>query len=147
MDVTVSYSPASPVNTQTKAMAAAAHFAALLQRAGVSTVNAMAVPATGPEEVSQTTIHYKTLAARAADGCKIMGGLDGTPTTTNLDYPMGCAIQAQVARQVANPQDLAGRDGLDEGSGRRQANIVEVYQKGAPNPPMQNTQSSTATSP
>jgi hypothetical protein len=42
----------------------------------------------------------------------------------------------QLAKEIARPQDLQGREGLDVASGGRHYLIVEPYSEGKPNPPL-----------
>ena len=136
------------------AAAQATKIAAGLHAHGIDDVTTDTLPAsvvrtTGaqcPDAVSQTLVSYQTVKAAVPADCREMGGLDGRPTEFDGDYPLGCTIEAQMAGQIAHPQDLAGRGGLDANSGRRAANVAEGYPHGISNPPLQNTQSATSSS-
>lgn len=131
VDLVVTYDPKSRTNTAMKATNEAARIAGSLRKSGVSNYTTDIMPVTGGD--SRTMIDFRTVTAEAPRDCPSMGGLDGRATEADFDYRYGCTIEAQLARQIARPQDLAGRDGLDAGSGRRQANIVEGYKTGEPN--------------
>jgi len=133
VEVTVLYDPVSKKNTAMNAANAADRIASFLRTKGVRHVHADALPINGQGDLSETMISYDTVTAHAPAGCTTSGGLDGKQTAADENYIYGCNIETMISRQIANPRDLAGRDGLDAGSGRRQANVVEGYKTGAPN--------------
>ena len=53
------------------------------------------------------------------------------------DYKLGCSIEIYASKQIARPKDLLGNDDMDNGSGRREANVLDVYQQGKPNEELQ----------
>lgn len=94
-------------------------------------------------DTSRTIVHYHALSAAAPEGCeKMLPGYDHRKvgdTKHFEDYKYGCSIESLIARQIADPSDLLGREGLEgDNSGRRQGNIVEGsgYYSGQPNPPL-----------
>lgn len=139
--VLVSYDPSSHTNTASHATMEAKRIARILLDNSVPDVKTDILPATGKGQPSTTVISYKTVVAQAPEGCESMAGLDGKQTDANPDYPIGCTMQMQMDQQIARPQDMQGRDGLDGGSARRQNNIVETYKVGKPNTPLAGVQS------
>ncbi len=82
-------------------------------------------------------VSYDSLRAQGPQGCKMIPGLDNNETSRFLgDYQFGCGTETMMARQIANPADLQGNDGLGPRSGRREANILNGYEKGAPREPL-----------
>lgn len=134
VEITVLYDPSSKKNTAMNATNETDRIASFLKRKGVTQVNADTLPISGQGDVSETLISYDTVTAHAPAECMTSGGLDGKQTAADEDYIHGCNIETMLSRQIANPRDLAGREGLgDAGSGRRQANVVEGYKTGVPN--------------
>ena len=141
VSVLVSYDPSAHTNTASHATMEAKRIARILMDTGVPEVKTDILPANGKGQPSTTVISYKTVVAQAPEDCQSMGGLDGKQTDANPDYPIGCTMQMQMDQQIARPQDMQGRDGLDGGSARRQNNIVDTYKQGKPNPPLSGVQS------
>lgn len=137
VDVLVTYDPKSRTNTAMAAAGEAARISALLRKNGVVDVKTDIMPVNGQGESAQATVDYGIISARPPSDCKTMGGLDGVETGGYSDYTPGCAIQTQIARQIARPKDLLGREGLDKADGRRQANVVETYKTGERNEALQ----------
>lgn len=134
VEITVLYDPASRINTAMNAANEADRIVSLLKRKGVAQVSADTLPIGGQGDVSETLISYDMVTAHAPTECTTSGGLDGKQTVADEDYIHGCNIETALSRQIANPRDLAGREGLGAaGSGRRQANVVEGYKTGIPN--------------
>ena len=133
--VTVTYDPKSKSNTAMKASGEAARISTYLRRKGASEVTSDILPVSSSGNSSEALITYDAVTAHAPRDCGAMGGLDGGETHSDEDYKYGCTIEMQLARQIANPKDLKGRDGLrpEEADGRRQANIIEVHRTGARN--------------
>src|SRR5690606_24951388 len=98
-----------------------------LRKNGIANFSTDILPVQGQGDISRTLVSYGTVTARAPEGCEMMGGLDGKATGSGMEYQQGCTIEMILARQIARPADLAGRPGLDAGSGRRAANITDDY--------------------
>ncbi|HEY8191261.1 MAG TPA: CpaD family pilus assembly lipoprotein [Alphaproteobacteria bacterium] len=132
-DIAVTYDPKSKTNTAMNAANEAARITGYLRRKGVTDIAVDVLPVHDSGSVSDTMISYKSVTAEAPEGCESMGGLDGQPTLANEEYGYGCTIQMQIARQIARPKDLQGREGVSSGDGRRQSVIVETYRSGVRN--------------
>lgn len=137
MKVDILYDPASSTNTAMRAADEAVRIASGLRKGGVGEVQTDLVPVTGMGDAAEISVSYDTVTARPPQDCGTMAGIDGNQTGTDMDYSYGCSIESMLARQIARPADLAGRRGLDDGDGRRQSNIVEVYKTGVPNEPLE----------
>jgi type IV pilus biogenesis protein CpaD/CtpE len=139
--VLVSYDPSSHTNTASHATMEAKRIARILLDNGVPEVKTDILPVTGKGHPSTTVISYKTVVVQAPEDCDYMGGLDGKQTDADPDYKIGCTTQMLADKQIARPQDMQGREGLDAGSGRRQYLVEELNKEGKPNPPLSGTQS------
>jgi type IV pilus biogenesis protein CpaD/CtpE len=133
VDVVVTYDPASRVNTAMKASSDAARIAKEFKAWDIPVSGVDILPVSGQGEVSEVKIFYDQIMAHPPKDCYNMGGMEGIQTQADWNYKHGCTVESLMARQIASPKDLAGREGLDAGSGRRQSNILEVYQTGAGN--------------
>jgi type IV pilus biogenesis protein CpaD/CtpE len=143
VEVVVTYDPHSPLNTAAHASNEAQRIKTALNRRGVGNVDADILPINGQGNISTTTIDYGILVAQAPSACGSMPGLDGRQTEADLDYKMGCGLETQIARQIANPRDLQGRTGLDTADGRRQTNVTGVYMAAKPLPPLDSAETTT----
>lgn len=59
-------------------------------------------------------IAYDRLTARGPQNCGTMPGNEGTETGSYGDYGLGCTVNDMIAKQIASPADLEGREGLGE---------------------------------
>lgn len=143
VDVVVTYDPKSSGNTAMTAASEAARISGVLTKSGIANVQTDIMPVSGQGAQSRVMVNYKIVTAKAPAGCEAMGGLEGHETSANQDYIFGCTTQMQLARQIARPKDLLGREGLDTADGRRQSNIVEVYKTGVPNEALAQAESSS----
>jgi type IV pilus biogenesis protein CpaD/CtpE len=144
LSLSVSYDPKSRTNTASHATMEAARMAGVLRKSGVDILKTGIQPAAAKGSPSMTVIAFNAVTAQMPANCDYMGGLEGKQTDASPDYHLGCTVEMEMTRQIANPKDMRGRDGLDAGSARRQAYVVDSYQKGTPNQPMQNLQSATS---
>ena len=133
--ITVTYDPKSKKNTAMKAAGEAARISTYLRRKAEAEVLSDIASVTGSGTNSETQITYDVRTAQAPAECKTMGGIAGEPTRADDDYIYGCGIETLFAKQIANPKDLNGRDGLRaaETDGGRFSNIVGSYRTGEPN--------------
>lgn len=131
MNVVVSYDPASRMNTKAKAEQAVQAIRAELGRNGVKDVRGTTNPVKGSGDVSKTLVNFTAITASAPTGCKMMPGYDNPaediPNSTNqdADYKYGCTVESLLARQVARPADLLGKQGFETNAdGRRQERVL-----------------------
>lgn len=136
VEVVVTYDPASRVNTAMQAANQASRIASGLNARKIPVAEVEILPVREQGDTSLTLIRYQQVHAHEPEGCFAMGGVDGMPTMPVEEYPFGCTVEMQIARQIANPKDLAGREGMGVADGRPNANIVEIYKTGAELPPL-----------
>lgn len=151
LQAAVSYDPASRSNTKDKAIRAANFLKAGLIQDGVQTVNVAvtASPATG--DVSTTLVTFPAITATAPQGCDTMPGYEQpTEVQNNANdkpvYRIGCTVESLLARQVARPSDLLGKDGFEGHSdGRRQERVLSTrgYYGDKPNSQLQGESASS----
>ncbi|HTK85193.1 MAG TPA: CpaD family pilus assembly lipoprotein [Patescibacteria group bacterium] len=133
--VTITYDPKSHTNSASHATTEAGRIATALRNYGVPEVKTDILPAAGKGGKSTVVVEYTGVIAQAPRDCEAMGGVAGHQTDTNLNYHIGCTTDMELAKEIARPQDLQGRTGLDTASGRRQYLLIEPYKHGVPNPP------------
>lgn len=129
----VSYDPQSKVNTAMNATRQAEKMKSALAKGGIKDIESEIIPVAESGETSGAMISFKTLAVRAPGDCPEPMGIDFVDIKHNKDYKMGCSIETYTAKQIARPKDLLGQDTMDNDSGRRNANTLEIYQQGKPN--------------
>lgn len=59
-------------------------------------------------------IAYDRITAQGPSGCGTMPGTEDVQTGAYTPYGLGCTVKNMMAKQVANPKDLQGVDGLGE---------------------------------
>ena len=137
IDVVVTYNPASKSNTAMKATDNAAHISAILRSHQVGHVKTEILPV-HDDGASMTLMSYTTYRAQAPSGCGDMDGIDDSSHENYRDYGLGCSTETYIARQVARPKDLLGRDGIvEEDDGRKRALVVEAFKWRVQNEPME----------
>lgn len=130
MAIVVSYDPRSSVNTEKQAAAALSTFNAGLSREGISRTQSTLSAAVGTGDTSTTLISFPALSARPPEGCTMMPGYDRVSDEIQSDdgakpnYRFGCSIESLMARQVARPSDLMGRQGFETKSDGARAEKV-----------------------
>lgn len=141
MAVTVSYDPQSSANTKSKAEVSAKRIVDTLQVEGVKDIAYSTLPVSAPPEYSVTTIRYVQYDARGPENCDFIPGYknrsDAGSTEIHQDYDYGCTVETLFAKQLANPSDLAGKDGFDTKiNGRKAANAIygTGYYEAGPSP-------------
>jgi len=140
LNVMVQYDPSSPQNTAMNATNHATLIAKGLRKAGVAEVQTEIMPILDVGHHSKTLISYNRYSAHAPEECEtLMPGLDTTTDwKANKKYTYGCSVESQIAKQIAKPSDLLGRDGFETpADGRRAGNIIELHRTGTPNEPLE----------
>lgn len=133
MNVVVTYDPQSKTNTQGKAAAALSYIEEGLAKAGVSRVHTTLSAARGSGDVSTTLISFPALTASAPEGCGMMPGYENPTGEIQNEagedpkYRFGCSVESLLAKQVARPSDLLGKQGFETNSdGRRQERVIST---------------------
>ncbi len=139
VDVTVTYDPQSSVNTKSKAEISAKRIGKYFYDVGVDAITTNVLPVLAPPNHSVTTLRYTNVSAQVSDDCGLMPGYknreDVGSTDIHKDYEYGCTYDSLLARQVANPSDLLGRDGFETpASGRQAQNKISESSRYSPTP-------------
>lgn len=130
MQVVVSYDPQSKTNHLAKAQQALENIRQRLARNGVRDVKGAVSAVSGSGDVSTTLMTFPALTAAAPKGCGMMPGYadpsEDIPNDTNIKppYGYGCTIETLLAKQLARPSDLMGRQGFETNADGRRAERV-----------------------
>lgn len=136
--LTVTYDPHSPHFTARGASEEAARIAGLLRREGITDVRTETLPVMGQDggPGPQALVRYRTYTALPPEGCRDMEDYPDNSAESLRPYKLGCSTESYLAKQVASPRDLLGRDSIGPATGSRLTNIVNSYGSGEPNPPL-----------
>lgn len=133
MSVVVSYDPQSRINTFPKAERALVAIQNGLAKNGVHDLNGALSAVKGSGDISTTLVSFPALTASAPQGCGTMPGYadpsQDIPNDTNIKppYGYGCTIETLLAKQIARPSDLMGKQGFEtNGDGRRAERILST---------------------
>jgi type IV pilus biogenesis protein CpaD/CtpE len=135
LDLTMTFNPSSRTYTQNSATNTLAQVETVLRRKGVGNLRSqtMAVPNGDPVLI----ITYDALSALPPPGCPDTPGLYDYQTSRFIgDYPFGCGVETMFAKQITDPSDLLGVEGLSQREGRRAFNVVDPYAAGIPREPL-----------
>ena len=129
VEVTVSYDPKSKSNTAMNATIEAGRIASSLRDNGVTMVETKVLPVANSWKTSRTFLTYTSVSAQAPSDCENLPGYDDPSDVGNSKqhqgYTYGCTVEAMIARQVAHPADLLGRDdNTKTDDARRAENVV-----------------------
>ena len=154
MNVVVSYDPQSIINTESKANAALSGIRNQLARNGIKDVQGTLSAMRGSGDVSTTLVSFPAVTASAPNGCGMMPGYadpsEDIPNDTNIKNPpyrYGCSIETLLAKQVARPSDLMGKQGFEtNGDGRRAERVLSGrgYYSDKENPELRGENASTS---
>lgn len=131
MNVVVSYDPQSKINSLTYAQTSLHAIQTGLSKAGVADLRGTVSAMRGSGDISTTLISFPAITAAAPKGCGMMPGYDdpsaNIPSDTNIKppYGYGCTVESLLAKQVARPSDLLGKQGFEtNGDGRRAERVL-----------------------
>jgi type IV pilus biogenesis protein CpaD/CtpE len=144
MAVSITYDPHSKTNTAMRASTQAADLTAALKAKGIKTIQSGTLAVADSGASSRTLISYNTLVARPPGECDEPLNMNFAEREHNPGYRLGCSVEIYTAKQIARPSDLTGNNIMDNNSGRRDANIIEGYQSGQPNPDLKGVNASEA---
>lgn len=138
LDLTVTYDPKVSGAGAMKAGDEAARIATFLRKKGLSEVKTGIMPVVNSGKGMQALVSYDSFYAEAPQGCgTIPGFADRRDEFEEEDgYELGCTRDTLIARQLARPADLKGRQISPTTDGRRVANSTETYRTGVPNQPL-----------
>ena len=80
-------------------------------------------------------------------GCGDWGSQQASDTASNLPMAnFGCAVQHNIAAQIANPRDLVDPAALGQSDAMRRATVMNAYEKGTPSAATKSADQSVAVS-
>lgn len=104
------------------------------ERYGVSGINIETVPVSDPRYAHKAVVSYKSVVARAPEGCTDLPVTRGATDIDTVDaYGFGCSVKTVVSKMVADPTDLMGKSDTQDGDSRRGGATAEGYASGKPN--------------
>lgn len=104
---------------------------------GVKKVALALVPVTDDRVAGQVVVDYRAVVAAPAEKCTRIPGYVGADNLEEaVNYRFGCEMQALTTKMVADPTDLLGKESAQGGSSRRSGAIIEGYQSGTPQQPL-----------
>lgn len=144
-EVIVAYDPISKKNTAMNASDQLHNIVDQLSRRGVHNLNPSIIAVEQSGDQSEMVIGYRSVSAEPPEGCGMMPGYETNQAMANMqtNYKMGCSVTTLVSRQIAHPEDLAGRAVDSSGDGRRAATVAETYRTGTRNSPLSGALSSS----
>lgn len=127
--VTHTYNPYTKGDPAEQARQAANLIANNLRTKSIHQVAVQVAPAKSVEEAGKVTISFDTAEVKPPSACggRELGLGSGQTITEEFEgYQIGCSVEAQIARQIANPKDLAGRETASQTvDGRRTVNAIQ----------------------
>lgn len=129
LELTMAYDPSSKTFTAMKARQKLNELEGLLAKKGIMNVKTSTLAMKG--ESPALMVMYPSVTAQGPGDCDVMPGLMNNETGRFFeDYKFGCSTETLIAKQVARPADLRGRDasGAGPNEGRRIVNVVDTYQ-------------------
>lgn len=138
LSLTVTYDPHSQHFTARRASEEAARIAGLLRNEGITDVRTEILPVMGQDAGAgpQALVRYRTYTALPPEGCRDIEDYPDNSAESLRSYKLGCSTESYLAKQVASPRDLLGREGTSPATGSRLTNIVNAYGSGEANPPL-----------
>jgi type IV pilus biogenesis protein CpaD/CtpE len=137
LDLTATYDPASKYFGSKSAQHELGHIVEDLNKKGVTNIasSVMAVPGNKPMLI----ITYESAVVLPPSDCGETPGLKDYQTGRFIgDYKFGCGVETMFAKQISDPNDLYGTDGLGgQSSARRAAIVVEGHASATPNQPLE----------
>ena len=130
VELTVTYDPTSKNFTAMKAINAAEGIADELNKKGLTNLTTQTLPVEGQKPALM--VAFDTVGVQPPSSCGEIPGMYDYNTTGNLErYRIGCAIETNLARQIARPADLKGNDALEPRDGRTNTNVIDAHEAGA----------------
>ena len=111
---------------------------------GVTHVTVAPVAMTDSRDTDKIVASYQSVVAEQADECSRIPGYQGPGNMENYNgYQYGCETQASLAKMIADPTDLLGKQNPSEADSRRNGAIIEPYTLGTPNQPLKGMSASS----
>lgn len=127
LELAMAYDPSSRNFTAMQARNKLREVEANLRARGIGQIATRTIAV--PKGTPALMVSYESFEARAPQDCHTMPGIDDYRTTRDIaDYRFGCSTESLIARQIARPADLIGREGSREPhDGRRAVNVIEEH--------------------
>ncbi|MEM7618217.1 MAG: CpaD family pilus assembly lipoprotein, partial [Pseudomonadota bacterium] len=107
-----------------------------LRKKGVDNVATSVMPVSGNKPMLIVT--YESAVVLPPSDCDETPGLNDYQTGRFIgDYKFGCGVETMFAKQISDPNDLYGTEGLGKRDARREAIVVEGPASGTPNQPLE----------
>lgn len=137
LDLTMTYDPASKNFTAMDAVHKLNGVKASLKKKNITNIKMQTMSI--PNGKASLLVSYDIVEALSPSECQTtMPGVDTRSTTRFMgEYKFGCSVDTIISRQIAHPSDLEGTSGLGQREGRRDAAILDGYNKGVPREPIQ----------
>ncbi len=127
VELTMTYDPSDKDFTAMKAVNTLADLSSRLQKKGVHNLTTQTLPVDGQEPALM--VAFDTVGVQGPSSCNEMPGMyDYNVTSDVSNYRFGCAIETNIARQIARPADLRGVDHTEHADGRRDTNVIDARQ-------------------
>lgn len=134
LELIVGYDPYSKSNTAMRATDNLHRIKDGLAKRGVHNIKANILAVEHSGDTSEMMVGYRAYSAQAPADCTMMPGYENTRAMADFDYKLGCSLETMVSKQVAHPEDLAGRAvPTTPGDGARAAVVVTPYRAGEAN--------------
>lgn len=130
IEILVTYNSKVSGNSAIRATDEAARIAEVFRRNGVTNLKANVLPV--KEDSSKTVISYIGYIAQKPEGCVNLLDRKDFDAQAMPKYKYGCTVMDLVARQIARPDDLLGKDRAAPNQASRDAIAVEQYRTFTP---------------
>ena len=113
---------------------AAAHayaVGAALERAGVPAERIRMAGYAGPDPRAPVLVGFETLRARVPN-CSLQTRSMNLTLSNQSSANLGCAVNANMAAQIANPRDILGAQPMTPADSGRAAVVFDAYRRGQP---------------
>lgn len=142
MTITISYM-AREGGSRMRAEAQGDTYRKMFSQYGVSNIAVVTVPVSSRKDAEKSVVTYMASVALPPEGCHGMPGHLGAGNIAAADgYNFGCDTQTAVSKMIADPSDLMGKPGTQNGDSQRNGTIIEPYKAGTPNEQMKGFQAS-----
>lgn len=123
VDLTVTYDPASKSFTALKAINTLEEIEDALRKQGTTNITTQTLPVEG--RAPSLIVAFDTVGVQPPSSCTEIPGMYDYNTTGYLEgYRIGCAIETNIARQIARPADLKGNEVFDARDGQTDPNVI-----------------------
>jgi type IV pilus biogenesis protein CpaD/CtpE len=134
VNMTVPYLPGGEKLAEKQAAAYTKAFA----KEGIKDIHVVTVAVADVQYTRKVVIDFRALAALPPEGCQRIPGYMGAENSADEErYRYGCEHDTILSKMVADPSDLLGKSGSQDGDSRRAGPMLERYKTGVKNEPIQ----------